>query len=98
MILIEVKLRILAIQSLLYRRHGERFHTARPREAARIILRLSGTGTDGATLRLYLERFESDPSRQDLDVQSALAELAAVAVQIAEIERFTGRTQPSIIT
>ena len=67
-------------------------------EAARIILRLSGTGTGGATLRLYLERFESDPSRQGLDVQTALAELAALAVEIAEVERFTGRNQPSIVT
>lgn len=67
-------------------------------ETARIIFRLSGTGTGGATLRLYLERFESDPSRQGVEVQAALAELAALAVQSAEVERFTGRTQPSIIT
>jgi len=67
-------------------------------ETARIIFRLSGTGTGAATLRLYLERFEPDPARQDRDVQEVLADLAAVAVDVAEIERLTGRNKPSLIT
>ena len=67
-------------------------------EAARIILRMSGTGTGGATLRLYLERFEADPSQQGQEAPAALADLAAAAVELAGIERFTGRTTPSLIT
>jgi phosphoglucomutase len=65
---------------------------------ARIVYRLSGTGTEGATLRIYLERYERDPSRQDLDCQAALADLAAAARQIARIEEKTGRRCPSLIT
>jgi phosphoglucomutase len=65
---------------------------------ARIVYRLSGTGTEGATLRIYLERYERDPLRQDLDCQAALADLAAAARQIARIEEKTGRRCPSLIT
>jgi len=60
-------------------------------DEARIVFRLSGTGTEGATLRVYLERYEPEPSRQNLDAQDALAELAAVARQIARVEEKTGR-------
>ena len=66
-------------------------------EDARIVYRLSGTGTDGATLRLYLERFEPDPTRQALAAQEALADLAVLAVKIAEVESRTGRTRPSAV-
>ncbi len=65
---------------------------------ARIVYRLSGTGTDGATLRLYLERFEPDPARHALAAKDALADLAALAVKIAEVEGRTGRARPSVIT
>ncbi len=65
---------------------------------SRIVYRLSGTGTSGATLRVYLELYEPDPARHDLDTQEALAELIAVAEDLAEIRRHTGRTQPSVIT
>lgn len=65
---------------------------------ARIVYRLSGTGTAGATLRVYLERFERDPSRHDMPVQDALDDLAAIARQIARIESATGRRTPSVIT
>lgn len=67
-------------------------------ENARIVYRLSGTGTDGATLRVYLERFERDPSRHDMTVEDGLGGLAAVARQIARIEGTTGRHTPSVIT
>jgi len=67
-------------------------------EDARIVFRLSGTRTDGAILRLYLERFEPDPSRHALAVQEVLAGLASLAVEIAEVERRTGRERPSIVT
>jgi phosphoglucomutase len=67
-------------------------------DAARIVYRLSGTGTEGATLRVYLERFESDVSRHGVPVQDALADLAAAAVDIAGIKARTNRDAPSLIT
>jgi len=64
----------------------------------RIVLRLSGTGTSGATVRLYIERFEPDASKHDLDPQVALADLIDAADDIAGIHAHTGRTKPSVIT
>ena len=49
---------------------------------SRIVVRLSGTGTEGATLRLYLERFEADPERQGGETQALLAPLIALAERI----------------
>ena len=65
---------------------------------SRIVLRLSGTGTTGATLRLYLERYEPDPARHGLETQAALAPLVAAAEALAGIARRTGRTAPSVVT
>ncbi|HEV2896252.1 MAG TPA: alpha-D-glucose phosphate-specific phosphoglucomutase [Pseudaminobacter sp.] len=65
---------------------------------SRAVFRLSGTGTSGATLRLYVERYEPDPARHDLDTQEALSELIAAADEIAGIRRHTGREKPSVIT
>ncbi|HEY0974834.1 MAG TPA: alpha-D-glucose phosphate-specific phosphoglucomutase [Solimonas sp.] len=65
---------------------------------ARIILRLSGTGTKGATLRLYLERYERDPAKLDGKPADALATLAAHADRIARIGELTGRRAPSLVT
>ncbi|WP_457935751.1 alpha-D-glucose phosphate-specific phosphoglucomutase [Mesorhizobium sp. 10J20-29] len=65
---------------------------------SRVVLRLSGTGTSGATLRLYVERYEPDPDRHDIDTQEALAELIAAADDIAGIRSHTGRDAPSVIT
>ncbi len=65
---------------------------------ARIVYRLSGTGTAGATLRVYLERFEPDPARHDQDPQAALAALIKLADQLAGIAARTGRSAPSVIT
>jgi phosphoglucomutase len=67
-------------------------------DAARIVYRLSGTGTGAATLRLYLERFEPDPARQALPTPQTLADLAAVAIEIAQMEAQTGRVSPSTVT
>ncbi|MGE5505268.1 MAG: alpha-D-glucose phosphate-specific phosphoglucomutase [Actinomycetota bacterium] len=67
-------------------------------DGSRIVFRLSGTGTEGATLRVYLERYEPDPARQDQDPQAALADLIAIAGEVAEIEKRTGRKQPTVIT
>jgi phosphoglucomutase len=64
---------------------------------ARIVYRLSGTGTEGATLRVYLERFEPDPTRQEVALGAALASLAAVSVALADINGITGREKPSVV-
>lgn len=65
---------------------------------SRVVFRLSGTGTSGATLRVYIERYEPDPARHGLDTQQALAGLIAAADEIAGIRRHTGRDRPSVIT
>ena len=65
---------------------------------SRIVFRLSGTGTSGATLRVYMERYEPDKKRHDLDTQVALADLIAAADDIAGIKSHTGRNKPSVIT
>ena len=65
---------------------------------SRVVFRLSGTGTSGATLRVYIERFEPDPARHDLDTQKALADLIQAAEDIAGIRAHTGRDKPSVIT
>jgi len=67
-------------------------------DGSRIILRLSGTGTVGATLRLYLERYEPAHGQHDLDTQSALSFLISLADRIAGIRERTGRDAPSVIT
>jgi len=68
------------------------------RNGARIVYRLSGTGTQGATLRVYIERFEPNPERHDLDTQETLAPLIRLADDIAGIKQFTGRNEPTVIT
>ena len=67
-------------------------------DGSRIVLRLSGTGTEGATLRLYLERYEPEPERQSLDAQDALADLIRIAEEIAQIRHHTQRDAPTVIT
>ncbi len=65
---------------------------------SRVVFRLSGTGTSGATLRVYIERYEPDPNKHDIDTQEALADLIAAADDIAGIRSHTGRAKPSVIT
>ncbi|SON56300.1 Phosphoglucomutase [Hartmannibacter diazotrophicus] len=64
----------------------------------RLVFRLSGTGTQGATIRVYLEKFEPDASRHRLDAQEALADVIAAADSLAGIGERTGRTAPDVIT
>ncbi|HQT25262.1 MAG TPA: alpha-D-glucose phosphate-specific phosphoglucomutase, partial [Burkholderiales bacterium] len=65
---------------------------------SRIVFRLSGTGTEGATLRIYLESFEPDPARHGLDAQEALSGLIEIAGEISALEQKTGRKKPTVIT
>ena len=65
---------------------------------SRIVYRLSGTGTQGATLRVYLERFEPASGALDAETPAMLADLIAAADTLAGIARHTGRTAPDVIT
>lgn len=67
-------------------------------DGSRIVMRLSGTGTEGATLRVYLERFTPGPEGLDHDPQQALAPVIRAAHALARIAEFTGRTEPNVIT
>ncbi len=67
-------------------------------DGSRIVFRLSGTGTKGATVRLYLESFEADPSKHGSDPQEALGDLIAIAEEIAQIRHYTGMDKPTVIT
>jgi len=65
---------------------------------SRIVFRLSGTGTAGATLRIYLERYEADPGKHDQNTQEALEDLIELAETICEVKKRTGMTEPTVIT
>lgn len=67
-------------------------------DGSRIVFRLSGTGTGGATLRIYLEAFESDVAKHHLDAQQSLAPLISIALKISALREHTGRMQPTVIT
>jgi phosphoglucomutase len=67
-------------------------------DGSRVVFRLSGTGTEGATLRVYLERHEPDASRHDIPAQEALQPLIALAEMVARIRHFTGMNQPTVTT
>ena len=67
-------------------------------DGSRIVFRLSGTGTVGATLRLYIESYEPDPEQQGKDTQEALAELIEIALEISDLQQRTGRSAPTVIT
>jgi phosphoglucomutase len=67
-------------------------------DGSRIVFRLSGTGTEGATLRIYLEAFEADPARQMADAQLSLAPLIAIAEEISGLRARSGRERPTVIT
>jgi phosphoglucomutase len=67
-------------------------------DGSRIIFRLSGTGSSGATIRLYVEQYETDVAKQAVDAQVALAPLITVALGFSKLKEFTGRDKPNVIT
>jgi len=67
-------------------------------DGSRIVFRLSGTGTQGATIRLYLEAFEHDTAKHHLDAQEALGEMIQIALQVSDLKARTGRDKPTVIT
>ena len=67
-------------------------------DGSRIVFRLSGTGTKGATLRVYIENYEPDASKHNVDTQEALKPLIDLAQEIAQIKEYTQRDEPTVIT
>ncbi|CAK0784241.1 hypothetical protein CVIRNUC_007445 [Coccomyxa viridis] len=67
-------------------------------DGSRIIFRLSGTGSSGATVRLYIEQYSADSSKHSQDAQAALAEIIKIALDISQLAKFTGREKPTVIT
>ncbi|EOA14817.1 hypothetical protein CARUB_v10028132mg [Capsella rubella] len=67
-------------------------------DGSRIIFRLSGTGSAGATVRIYIEQFEPDVSKHDVDAQIALKPLIDLALYVSKLKDFTGREKPTVIT
>jgi len=67
-------------------------------DGSRIVFRLSGTGTVGATVRIYLEKYQRDSAKQNEDAQIALAKLIDIAEQLSQLKDVTGRTAPTVIT
>ncbi|KAG8637528.1 phosphoglucomutase, cytoplasmic [Manihot esculenta] len=67
-------------------------------DGSRLVFRLSGTGSEGATIRLYIEQYEKDSSKTGRDSQEALAPLVEVALKLSKMQEFTGRSAPTVIT
>ena len=67
-------------------------------DGSRFIFRLSGTGSSGATVRMYIEQYEADVAKQGADAQDALAPLIKVALETSKLAEFTGRESPTVIT
>lgn len=68
------------------------------KNGSRVVFRLSGTGTVGATLRIYFERYENDPSKLDQDTQTVLADLIELVEEMIDLKNRSGREAPSVIT
>jgi len=67
-------------------------------DGTRIVVRLSGTGSSGATIRLYVEKYESDESKYELDAQEYLKDPVSLAVELLKLQEFIGRTEPDVKT
>jgi phosphoglucomutase len=67
-------------------------------DPARVVYRLSGTGSAGATIRMYLEKFEGDDTKHGQSAPAALKSLADKALQLVHMVELTGRDAPTVIT
>ncbi|KAK1552511.1 hypothetical protein Q3G72_018496 [Acer saccharum] len=67
-------------------------------DGSRLVFRLSGTGSEGATIRLYIEQYEKDSSKTGRESHEALAPLVDVALKLSKMQEFTGRSEPTVIT
>jgi phosphoglucomutase len=67
-------------------------------DGSRIVFRLSGTGVVGATIRMYLEKYEPNTGELYLETAKALENLVKAALELSKIKEFTGRDEPTVIT
>jgi len=67
-------------------------------DGSRIIFRLSGTGSSGATIRMYIEQYVTDPAKLGMDAQEALKPIIDTALEMSKLAEFTGRDKPTVIT
>jgi phosphoglucomutase len=68
------------------------------KDGSRVIYRLSGTGTAGATLRVYIEKYEADSTHHNIETQSALGDLIKLSRFLPRIGMYIGREVPTVIT
>ena len=71
---------------------------ARMDDGSRIVFRLSGTGSAGATIRLYVEKYADSKGEYMADVQQALKPIIDAALQVSALQQHTGRDKPTVIT
>ena len=67
-------------------------------DGSRIVFRLSGTGSSGATIRLYVEKYSKDEAEYERDTQEGLKPLIEVALSLSKLVETTGRKEPTVIT
>lgn len=67
-------------------------------DTSRIVMRLSGTGSQGATVRLYVEKYSDKSAEYANATQEALKPLIDVALELSQLEKYTGRKEPTVIT
>ncbi|XP_077234531.1 phosphoglucomutase, cytoplasmic-like [Tasmannia lanceolata] len=67
-------------------------------DGSRLVFRLSGTGSEGDTIRVYIEQYEKDSSKIGRDPQEALSPLVEVALKLSKMQEYTGRSAPTVIT
>ena len=67
-------------------------------DGTRVVVRLSGTGSSGATIRLYVEKLEEDKSKVDQDTQTYLKGAVGLAIDLLQLQKFIGRTEPDVKT
>ncbi len=67
-------------------------------DGSRMVFRLSGTGTSGATIRIYYEYYETDPDKMSQDTQQALDNIIRLSLEVSQLKELTGRTEPTVIT
>jgi phosphoglucomutase len=67
-------------------------------DGSRLVFRLSGTGSTGATIRIYFEKYEADPHKLDQDPQKVLKPLIDLALELSNLKHLTGRNEPTVIT
>ena len=68
------------------------------KDGSRIVFRLSGTGSSGATVRLYVEKYSKEEAEYERDTQEGLKPLIEVALSLSKLVEFTGRKEPTVIT